>query len=185
MSGHRETTAGAPPRRADVLRAVVTEIESRRDLSLPMDVPGIESTFGDQVALVTAVHTWWRARLATAIAQALTAGSTASEAVSPEDSVMRAWAAAAGGCPGTRELLDHYADHPSSDAMAMALGVATAQERVLLAEAAGFARSGDSQVVAIGAELEAAARSRADRCPVLPISWGPLVRKLRSALPAA
>ena len=58
-------------RRGDVLRAVVAEANRRRDGVLPMDLPGVAETFGDELDLVAALQLRWHTRLAGRIERAL------------------------------------------------------------------------------------------------------------------
>ena len=57
--------------RGDVLRSVVEEANARRDGVLPMDLPGVAETFGDETALVAALQLRWHTRLAGRIERSL------------------------------------------------------------------------------------------------------------------
>ena len=57
--------------RGEVLRSVVDEANARRDGVLPMDLPGVAETFGDETALVAALQLRWHTRLAGRIERTL------------------------------------------------------------------------------------------------------------------
>lgn len=143
------------PRRGDVLKAALAWIEDRGDGELPAVADGVVATFGSPAALVCALQSVWRARLAESVALEL-----AGWPPDPVEAVARAWAETAARNPGLRRALD-AATASDDPAVAMAMGVATARERVALATAAGVAGRGDSVVAARGAEIQQAARELA------------------------
>ena len=49
--------------RGDVLHAVISELAVRRDGTLPMDLPGVNETFRDDLDLIGALQLKWAARL--------------------------------------------------------------------------------------------------------------------------
>ena len=51
-------------RRDEVLRAVITEADSRADGTLPTDVPGVAECFPEETALIGALQLRWHTRLA-------------------------------------------------------------------------------------------------------------------------
>ena len=88
-------------RRREVLRAVVDAAQERRDGHLPMDVPGVEDTFGDDVTLVAALQLRWHTQLAKRVEHAVdeVALETSSSAV---DAVVAAWQDTAADLAGVR-----------------------------------------------------------------------------------
>jgi len=50
-------------RRGEVLRTVIDAADARRDGLLPMDVPGVPETFGDELSLLGALQLRWHTRL--------------------------------------------------------------------------------------------------------------------------
>jgi hypothetical protein len=135
--------------RKDVLRDVVRAAERRRDGVLPMDVPGVDTTFRDETTLLCALHLRWLARLAGRIERRLAKG--------PSDldrAVARAWAATAREMPGVRAVLDHYIDEPSSSQMTVAMDRALMREHALLASRAGH----PADSLYVGARIEESGR---------------------------
>ena len=121
-------------RREDVLRAVVTAADTRRDGRLPMHVDGVAETFADELDLLGALSLRWHTRLAGRIEREL--GDHPGD---PEDAVVAAWRATARELPGIRAILDEHRAAPHDDATAAALRTSTVKERALLAVMAGRA----------------------------------------------
>jgi hypothetical protein len=111
--------------RGAVLRDVLTTADARRDGILPMDVPGVTETFGDELSLLGALQLRWHTRLAGRL-------ETELDAADPATAATRAWRTTAHELPGVRAIIDHYAEHPLDDRMAHATAVAGAKERALL-----------------------------------------------------
>src|SRR4051794_2216926 len=106
-------TWDAHHRRADVLRAVVEEANARRDGRLPLELPGVAETFGDELALVAALQLRWHTRLAGRTERALMA-----RPADPEAAVVAAWRDTARELVGVRRILDARAERPTGEAMA-------------------------------------------------------------------
>lgn len=141
-------------RRGDVLRHVAEAADRRRDGFLPMDVPGVRETFGDELTLLAALQLRWHTRLAGHLERV--------QATQPMDlpaSVVAAWHAAVDDLPGTRMILERYAAEPTDAAMGSAMATAVAKERTLLAVMAGQCAYGDREAPALGAALEESARA--------------------------
>lgn len=141
-------------RRGDVLAAVITVADTRRDGLLPMDVDGVAETFGDELSLLGALQLKWHTRLAGKVERGLMG-----QPLDLGDAVAEAWRAAADDLPGVREVLDHYREHPVDDAMAAAMAKATRKEHTMLAMMAGRCSVGDEGAAPIGAALEDRARA--------------------------
>jgi hypothetical protein len=149
-------------RREDVLRAVVTALDARRDGTLPMDVDGVAQTFGDELNLVGALSLRWHTRLAGRIERELM-----THPADPEDAVVAAWRATARELPGIRAVLDRPLDAPRDapldapldESMAAAVRTSTEKEHVLLAVMAGLAGAQDTAASRHGERLEALARA--------------------------
>lgn len=159
--------------RSDVLRAVTSEANARRDGHLPMYVDGVSETFRDEVTLLDALTLRWRTRLERRIETEL-----ATQPVDLERAVVRAWQATARELPGVLQILDHHRNEPLDDAMAAALATTTRREHVLLAAAAGQGFGSDS--VRAGARIAELARTSG---PVA--ASNSLVDRLRAVLHAA
>ena len=139
--------------RGDVLRNVVDEANRRRDGVLPTELPGITETFGDELALVTALQLRWSTRLAGHVELAL------SEL--PDDletAVVTAWRATAGELAGVRQVLDAQRETAGPE-LADALEKARRKDAVLMAAMAGLASPSDPSAVTIGKRLEQDARA--------------------------
>lgn len=143
-------------RRGDVLRAVIHAADARRDGLLPVDVPGVTETFGDELSLLGALQLRWHTRLSGHLERALM-----DQPLDTEEAAVAAWLATAAELPGVRLVLDHYRQEPRDGEMATVLATAVAKERVLLAAMAGRAGGTTRATVAAGAELERLARARA------------------------
>ncbi|HET6627808.1 MAG TPA: hypothetical protein VFG63_15565 [Nocardioidaceae bacterium] len=120
-------------RRDEVLRAVIEELNARRDGTLPLDLPGVAETF-DELSLVGALQLRWHTRLAGTIERELMDHPS-----DHESAVVCAWSRVAQELAGVRAVLDAYTEAPTSEAMAAALGTARRKERALLASMAGRA----------------------------------------------
>ena len=140
-------------RRGEVLRTVTDALDARRDGLLPMDLPGVLETFGDELTLLGALQLRWHTRLSGHLEQVLEV-----QPVDTDAAAVAAWRAAADELPGTRLVLDHYREQPLDDRMARALATAAAKERVLLAAMAGRAGATTEATAAAGADLEERAR---------------------------
>ena len=141
-------------RRGEVLRAVTTAADVRRDGRLPMDVAGVRETFGDELSLLAALQLRWHTRLSGHIERALML-----QPHDLEDAVIGAWRSAAEDLPGTRLVLDHCRAEPVDEAMATVLRTSVAKEHVLLAAAAGRSSVDAVATAAAGRGLEERARS--------------------------
>jgi hypothetical protein len=144
-------------RRGEVLRTVTTTIDARRDGVLPMDLPGVRETFGDELSLIAALQLRWHTRLSGHLEHALM-----DHPADTDEAVVSAWHATADELPGTRMVLDRYRDDPTDRAMADALRTAAEKEHVLLAAMAGQSTADPAVTAAIGRELEERARATYD-----------------------
>ena len=142
-------------RRGDVLRAVIDTVDTRRDGLLPMDVPGVTETFGDELTLLGALQLRGHTRLSGHLEHALLP-----QPLDTVEAAIEAWQATADELPGVRLVLDHYRAEPLDDQMARALATATAKEHVLLAAMAGCAGATTEATAAAGRGVEAAARAK-------------------------
>lgn len=142
-------------RRGDVLRAVIREANLRCDGELPVELPGVEDVFDDDVDLIGALQLRWHTALAGHIETAFQRHPDDLEAT-----VVRAWRETADLLPGVRAILDHQRAKPSSPRVAHAMAVATAKERQMLALMAGRASRLDVEErgARVGALIEQAAR---------------------------
>ncbi len=143
--------------RGEVLRSVVDEANARRDGVLPLDLPGVAETFGDETALVAALQLRWHTRLAGRIERTLM-----DRPDDLETAVVIAWRGAAAEMPGVREILDAHRAAPSTEEMGTALAKAHAKEAVLLAAMAGRAGASDAAAVRAGERIEEKARAAYD-----------------------
>ena len=141
--------------RGDVLHTVITEVDNRRDGILPMDLPGVDETFRDELDLLSALALRWHTRLAGRFERELFL-----EPMELEDAVIATWRGTVEELPGIRAVLDHYKAEPINEAMAIALEKSSAKERQLLAVWAGrvSAMEIDEFGGRIGAEIETKAR---------------------------
>jgi len=151
-SPHHRRTDGRVTR-LSVLRDVVEEANHRRDGALPTDVPGVDETFADDFALVTALQLRWHTRLAGRIERSLM-----DEPADLASAVLRAWRTTADELVGVRAILDAYAASPTSSAMGDALSAAHRRDLVLMAVMAGLASGADARAVRVGQGLEDQAR---------------------------
>lgn len=140
-------------RRGEVLRAVLAHVDARRDGRLPMELPGVAETFGDEVALLGALQLRWHTRLGGTIEREL-----ANDPADPERAVLSAWRATAQDLAGLRAVLDAAAEHPHDDEVAASVAAARHKEWILLAAMSGKASPSSPTAVLVGRELEERAR---------------------------
>ena len=139
-----------------MLRSVVEETNARRDGVLPLDLPGVAETFGDDLGLVTALQLRWHTRLSGRIEQALS-----EQPADLELSVVSAWCETAADLDGVRRVLDRCAEQPTSAEMERALRTSRHKDWALMAAMAGRAGMNDERAVAVGRALEQRARALA------------------------
>jgi len=114
-------------RREDAMRDVIAAVDARADGRLPMDLPGVAETFGDDRTLLGALQLRWHTRLAGRIEHEIMRHPDEQEAAA-----LDAWRQTAGEMPGVRAIIDHYTEHPLDETMARATRVAAAKEQALL-----------------------------------------------------
>src|SRR3954454_14050491 len=119
-------------RRGEVLRNVIASANRRCDGHLPLELPVVAETFGDELTLLGALQLRWHPRLAGRIERELLA-----EPLDLEDAVVAAWHATADELPGVRAILDREQAAPRPPASSAAMAKAAAKEHVLLAMMAG------------------------------------------------
>jgi hypothetical protein len=141
-------------RRGEVLRAVVDEANQRRDGVLPMELPGVAETFGDELSLVAALQLRWHTRLTGRIERALM-----DQPMELEAAVVTAWRGTADELAGVRMILDSATAHPSSEEMATALETARRKDWTMMAAMAGKAGPADAGAATVGRSLEEQARA--------------------------
>jgi hypothetical protein len=141
-------------RRGEVLRAVADEANARRDGVLPMELPGVAETFGDELSLIAALQLRWHTRLAGHVERSLM-----EQPMDLESAVLSAWRGAADELPGVRKVLDAYEAHPMSQEMADALRTAHRKDWALMAAMAGKASVNDPSAAGVGRALEERARA--------------------------
>lgn len=146
-------TWNAVHRRGEVLRAVVEEANARRDGVLPMELPGVAETFGDEFNLIAALQLRWHTRLAGRIERALM-----EQPMDLESAVLSAWRGTATELVGVRQILDAYSAHPTSEKMADALRTSHRKDWTLMAAMAGRAGVNDDGAERVGRALEEKAR---------------------------
>ena len=91
-------------RREDAMRDVIAAVDARADGRLPMDLPGVAETFGDDRTLLGALQLRWHTRLAGRIERELDRA--------PHDPAAAVAAArqTARDLPGVRAVLDRYGE---------------------------------------------------------------------------
>ena len=141
-------------RRGEVLRIVVDEANARRDGVLPMELPGVAETFGDELALIAALQLRWHTRLAGRIERTLM-----EQPSELEPAVLTAWRGTAYELAGVREILDAYATEPTSEEMRTALETARRKDWILMAAMAGKASPAEAGAARVGRALEGKARA--------------------------
>lgn len=167
-------------RRGEILRTVIDVAGARRDGTLPMDVPGVAETFGDERTLLGALQLRWHTRLAGRIERELM-----SQPMDLERAVVTAWQETATELPGILAVVDRYRAEPLDAAMAEAMSKSAAKERILMAVMAGRSSAQDGAAARVGAEIEA--RARATHRPAPPGSEHAndgLLERIRAALAA-
>lgn len=164
--------------RGDVLRSVVEAADDRLDGRLPMHVPGVTSTFRDELTLIGALSLKWHTRLAGRIETELM-----SQPMDLESAVIDAWRATAEDLPGVLCILDRHRSEPLDDDMARALAISTDKEHALLAVMAGQASRRDVHAVRVGRQI--ANRARLARPAVASPPCPSLVDRLKAVLSAA
>lgn len=173
------------PRRAEILRDVISAADERRDGLLPMEVDGVTETFGDELTLLGALQLRWHTRLAARIDD-----EQEHHPQSQENAVVLGWLGAAEDMPGIRVILDHHLAHPASIRMADAIAKATFKEHEMLALMAGRASAPGEMAASLGRTIELAARaSYVPRAPGSPTptssrpgsSTPTLMQRLRAA----
>ncbi len=147
--------------RGEVLRAVITESDSRRDGLLPTDVPGVAETFRDDLALLGALQLRWHTLLSGMIERELMEQPT-----DLESAVLTAWRKSADELPGLRAILDRASTAPSDENTGEMMRRANDKEWAMLAAMAGLASASDAEAPGIGQQLEDAAR--ATHVPAVP-----------------
>lgn len=141
-------------RRGEVLRDVLAHAEAHRDGRLPMGLPGVAETFGDELTLLGALQLRWHTLLAGAIERELTG-----PAADLETAVTEAWVRTAADMPGLRAVLDACAEQPSSPELSQTLDTARRKDWTLMAAMAGKAGPADERAARIGREIEQRARA--------------------------
>lgn len=168
-----------PPRRDEVLRAVVEEADRRLDGIVPMDVAGVQQTFRDADTLVDVLTVRWQAALVAEVERALTEAPN-----DPEAAVVRAWRRTVRALPGVRMVLDANAEQ-ATGARLEKLRRRRARQHQWLAQQAGLAPltpGPDDEAVLLGAELEEAGRRY--YVPGQRPGRPPLLKRLKAALAA-
>ncbi|HLN78625.1 MAG TPA: hypothetical protein VK204_16400 [Nocardioidaceae bacterium] len=140
-------------RRGEVLRNVLQHAETHRDGALPMELPGVAETFGDETTLLGALQLRWHTRLAGAIERELMGHPMELEAA-----VIRAWRTTATELAGLRAILDACTTEPSSEEMATVLDKAHRKDWTLMAAMAGKASPADARAARVGRAIEQKAR---------------------------
>jgi len=92
-------------RREDVMRDVIAAVDARADGRLPMDLPGVAETFGDDRTLLGALQLRWHTRLAGRIERELDRAPH-----DPEAAVAAARRQTARELPGVRAVLDRHGE---------------------------------------------------------------------------
>jgi hypothetical protein len=166
-------------RRGEILRDVIASANRRRDGLLPVDLPGVAETFGDELSLLGALQLRWHTRLSGRIEREL-----AGQPLDLEDAVVAAWHATADELPGVLAILDRERTDPRSAAVAEAMAKATAKDRIMLAMMAGRVSTPDPAAARVGAEIEG--RARATYAPASAGDGGPhrLFGRTRATVPA-
>lgn len=166
-------------RRGEVLRDVIASANRRRDGHLPLELPGVAETFGDELSLLGALQLRWHTRLAGRIERELLA-----EPLELEDAVVAAWHATADELPGVRAVLDRERTAPRSPATSAAMVKATAKEHALLAMMAGRVSTPDDAAAHVGADIEDRARATYRPAPVAIAPPTSLLGRLKAVVAA-
>ena len=136
-------------RRGEILRDVIASANRRRDGVLPMDVPGVAETFGDQLTLLGALQLRWHTRLAGRIERELM-----HQPMDLESAVVDAWHATADELPGVRAILDRQRAEPSTPDIAGRWPSPPPRSALMLAMMAGRVSAPGRSGRAVGAEIE-------------------------------
>jgi hypothetical protein len=155
MQIHKECTMtwNTFHRRGEILQAVVEAADARLDGVLPVQLPGVDDTFHDELDLVAALWLKWNARLSGNIERALTG-----EPMDLEEAVASGWRVTRDQLPGVRLVLDRYVESPTGPDMAAALERARDKEWCRLAAAAGLANDESPAAARAGRQIELRAR---------------------------
>lgn len=140
-------------RRGEVLRNVLAHADATRDGVLPMELPGVRETFGDELTLLGALQLRWHTHLAGAIERELM-----DQPMDLESAVMSAWRKSVGALAGVRAILDARTGSPSSEEMARMLDTARRKDWTLMAAMAGRASPSDHGAARVGRAIEQRAR---------------------------
>jgi hypothetical protein len=92
-------------RREDAMRDVIAAVDSRADGRLPMDLPGVAETFGDDKTLLGALQLRWHTRLAGRIERELDRAPH-----DPGAAIAAARRQTARELPGVRAVLDRHGE---------------------------------------------------------------------------
>lgn len=141
-------------RRGEVLRTVIDAADARRDGLLPLDLPGVIETFGDELTLLGALQLRWHARLSSHLERALM-----DQPLDIDEAAVTAWHGTTQELPGTRMVLDHYRAEPRDDRMAKVLATSATKERMFLAALVGRAGHSRGATLAAGRALEERGRA--------------------------
>jgi hypothetical protein len=141
-------------RRGEVLRSVYDVLDARRDGVLPMDLPGVDETFGTEQALLGALLLRWHTRLSGHLERVL-----ATWPMDTDQAVIDAWHATADDLPGIRAVLDHYRAEPTDEQMATTLATSAAKEHLMLGASAGRHGATPDDTAAAGRVLAERART--------------------------
>ena len=126
-------------RRGEILRDVIAAADQRRDGVLPMDVPGVAETFGDELDLLGALQLRWHTRLAGRIERELMTQPMDLEARSSPPGTRPPTSCPASGPSSTAQRPE-----PADAAMAEVMAKSADKEQVLLAVMAGRASAHDA-----------------------------------------
>jgi hypothetical protein len=154
-------------RRGEVLRNVLEYAETHRDGALPMELPGVAETFGDELTLLGALQLRWHTRLAGAIERELMG-----QPMDLESAVMTAWRKTATELSGLRSILDAYTEVPPSEELAQMLDKAHRKDWTLMAAMAGKASPSDQGAARVGRAIEQEAREAYRPSPARPVEAG-------------
>lgn len=141
-------------RRGAVLRDVLAHAEAHRDGALPMELPGVAETFGDELTLLGTLQLRWHTHLSGAIERELM-----DRPADLESAVMAGWRASAAQLAGVLAILDAHAASPSSEEMARILDRSRRKDWTLMAAMAGKASPADAGAARVGREIERRARA--------------------------
>ncbi len=154
MTRRSHRTWDAFHHRGDVLRTVVDHANERRDGTLPMHLPGVAETFGDELSLLAALQLKWHTRLAGRVDTALL-----DYPADLESAVLEAWRDTAAELAGVRAILDRDAGQAAGEALRSVLETGRRKDWSLLASMAGAAGVDDATAARVGRELEERARA--------------------------